>query len=1616
MRSERAGQWWEGVRPQPAPVFSDRAGLARFADLAQGTWTVTVEANELLSFEAGRVSVRRGETTSLPARLTRPASLAGAVHLADGGPAAGLTVTARGPAEGVGTTGADGSFVIGDLPPGRYRVEVTHEGFENAVAKETVALREGESRGGVALTVTPRAPELAFVLLRDAFGLDQPIKIGLRSFRVGLVDLALYEIPAARLLDPERDFRALVQGGDTTGLARVENWQKVTAEGPPWSWREEELTLPQGVLPGAYLLAGRAGTIERRVIFFVTDLSLLVKRSKTQVLVSAASLKSGRPIGGAEVTVVAAPPGGMPGMNWTMTRGAAGAPHAVTDERGIASLALAGASRRVRIVAASESNGISVVDVPLTPAADQSGDQLFLYTDRPIYRPGQTVYWKAFARKATDSGYAMPDASGVSVSLTGPDGAGVEVAPPRLSPRGSMDGAIALPRELPLGDWSLRASVGRAGATASLAVEEYRKPEFRVEVTPDREVYVSGDEVRFAVKAGYFFGAPVFGAQVRYHLFETRLGPDALAGEDESDEGDGGYGRVLKSGEARTDVDGTVALAFQPLRTTYDRRLTLEVEVADAAGRQVAGRGSAVMGRGLFTVTVKPGSWLVNAGNAIPIEVATRDHAGRAVSAAVTVTLDQDAWNPLERRYVRSTRALAEATVTTDTLGHGFVSLTPAPARSGRLDVRARAEDAKGNVITAASSVWVYDAKVAEYAYRYPALEARADRERYQPGDSARILVNTDIRNATLLAAVEGRDIEDVQVLALRGNTALVTFPMHARYAPNVFVTVHVRKNREVQSRTLELKVAAERHDLKIALAPDRDAYRPGDEARIGVATTDGRGRPVPAELSLGVVDEAIYSLRPDRTPDPHDVFYGRRPNWVATAVSFPTLYFGGADKGGREEPRKDFRDVAFWEPSVLTGADGKASVSFRWPDNLTTWRITGRGATDSTLVGKAVAKTLVTKEVVARLAGPRAFVAGDEAVLVSVVNNRARAPLTGVEESLEAKGPAKLAGRPSRRSDLPAGGESRGEWPVAIARELPADADSIVSATFVFRARAKSDADALEVGTPVLPRAVALQPHGAGVLTGAGETLVVQLPADLVRPGSEVVLELSPSPAALALGALQYLAAYPWGCTEQTANAVLPASAMLAAARRAGFTLPGWEDPAKRLAPPLERLRALQSDDGGWGWWREGGSDPYLTALALDALAQAASLGYGAEASRHALLRATSALPRQLAEVRSGDGEAYVLAHLVPLLALPDAQQYFPELKPRLEDLALATFGARERLGAAGLALAVQGHAALGRAAEAKALLDLLMGRAVKDGAGLHWEGSEEGWFGEGIETTAYALSALVAVAPADPRAAEVVRWLAARRRGDHWRSTRTTGPVAIALAGYLAAHPAEAKPDHHLRVDWNGARLLERDVKPADAFAPGARVRVAGAKLKPGENRLALAKEGAGSLYWSWQAKALVPSPGPDTSPEQRLRVTREYFHAERTADRRGRPRWLVTPLAEQQGFHVGEQVLVRLTLHASRALDHLIVEDPRPAGFEVDQLLPEGAEWPWGTHAEARDTRGVFFLERADEGDTAIEYLLRPEMAGSLTALPASAGAMYDPDLLVRTGEARVRVEAR
>ncbi len=257
-------------------------------------------------------------------------------------------------------------------------------------------------------------------------------------------------------------------------------------------------------------------------------------------------------------------------------------------------------------------------------------------------------------------------------------------------------------------------------------------------------------------------------------------------------------------------------------------------------------------------------------------------------------------------------------------------------------------------------------------------------------------------------------------------------------------------------TQQLDLKVPARDKMLNLQIIPNKKEFRPRETASYTVLARNADGSPAAgAEVSLGVVDEAVYSIAPESVGDIRRDFYGPRYSSVSTSFSV-NYYFSGyagtktMELARRKKPknqfadikdetanpliRKIFKDTAFWQPDLVTGADGKATVKFDLPDNLTTWRATARAVTADTKVGVAVSKVVERKDVIIRVAMPRFLTAGDTVTLSGIVHNYLKSEKV-TKISIEVAG-AKLLDPAQQTVTIPSQGEHRVNWRV----EAPAD------------------------------------------------------------------------------------------------------------------------------------------------------------------------------------------------------------------------------------------------------------------------------------------------------------------------------------------------------------------------------------------------------------------------------------------------------------------------------------------------------------------------------------------------------------------------------------------------
>ena len=325
------------------------------------------------------------------------------------------------------------------------------------------------------------------------------------------------------------------------------------------------------------------------------------------------------------------------------------------------------------------------------------------------------------------------------------------------------------------------------------------------------------------------------------------------------------------------------------------------------------------------------------------------------------------------------------------------------------------------------------------------------------------------------------------------GRAVMIDVKIEERFVPNVYLSVAYVKDGEMFESGKSINVPARSKFLNIEIIPDKKEYKPRDPASYTVFARNADGTPAAGvELSLGVVDEAIYSIRPDAAGDIRRAFCGTRYNRVET--HFSTAYnftgysgskrmelaankrsyqladFKSEDQLVEPKVRKDFKDTAFWKPDVVTGEDGKATVKFDLPENLTTWRATARAVTGDLRVGSIVSRVLSRKNLILRLETPRFMTEGDTVTVSGIVHNYLSSD-KAAQIKLEVAG-ANLLDAAQQTITILEEGEQRIDWRITTSQ--------LGEATLIATAKTNEESDGIELKLPVVPQGLKRTTGGA--------------------------------------------------------------------------------------------------------------------------------------------------------------------------------------------------------------------------------------------------------------------------------------------------------------------------------------------------------------------------------------------------------------------------------------------------------------------------------------------------------------------------------------------------------
>ncbi|HZQ43214.1 MAG TPA: MG2 domain-containing protein [Acidobacteriaceae bacterium] len=1412
----------------------------------------------------------------------------------------------------------------------------------------------------------------------------------------------------------------------------VARWRQLV---PPTYISDNNVLPVQKLKAGLYLVEATNGHLKAYTLLMITQMALVTRTTSAGVTTFVVDRTTGQPIGGANVE---------DGF------GQKSLGTALTDTQGVAQLS---ASSDAATLAAGD-EGFWVVahkgddfaaSTPATWALTYDKPRKYegyVFTERPVYRPTHTVHWKAILREHSGNILVLPKAKTAHVSiLDGQDKAVFQRDMP-ISAAGDITGDFELPRDASLGYYTLRVGDENENVSTSFHVEDYRKPEYRVSVAAAQKRTLEGSTMPVTIDSRYFFGEPVANGKVKYRIYHERLywygdegDEESSAPPDENSDEDNAYSAGDEEQEKTAKLDANGLLTVQvPTQVTTDAanytdlQYTVEAGVTDAANREISGRGRFMATYSTFRVMVEPVMYSVRVGESAKFKVTTKDYENKPVSTHVHVQLAYQHWEGGHSKTVDG----PATDLTTDATGHATGELpvgSNPPYRSALFRATASAVQPGTRDPHSEGYLWIMGANEEGWGGETQNAEILADKKSYAPGDTAHLTIVSPALKFYALLLVEGSTLERRELLHSDSNSVSYDLPITAESQPNLTVSVLFLKDSTLYQASNNLKVPPKQQQLQVQVTPAKDVFQPNQQVSYDVLTRDSGGKPTSADISFGVVDEAIYSLHPDSSGDMVKALYPDR--YINAQVDSSLDYFFSGEAGvkspmlamrnarfrpqlaqvkpgneAKPRVRKAFPDTAYWASSIHTDSSGHARVSFTFPDSLTTWRTTVHAITADSKAGSSINRVLVRKNVLVRMGSPRFMIEGDEITLPVIVHNYLLTPKQTML-SLKVEGLDTVAGAQQSVS-VPSRGEATVSWRLR--------AGHVGTAKLTASALTGEESDALEISFPVQATGVPKTLPKSGVIPQSGSTASADIafPSGTDPAAHSLRIEVSPSIAGTLFSALDYLTTYPYGCTEQTMSSFLPNVVVAETLNR--LNVNGRIDQADlnaKTAAAIARLKDYQHDDGGWGWWKEDESRVDMTAYVVSGLG---------------LARQTSAMSSDNAQGMMNRGVQYLRNQLAA----------HPHMRPELRAAvvyALAMAG-ETQLGSAldgqwarrndlqPEALAMTGLAMLQvhdrRAAQ---VAELLSSKAIHQGELVHWRGKYlpmlDLEYSDDAEATAYAMRLLAKVNPSDPLLSAAAQWLVlSRDAGLWWGSTEQTAMVLFGLVDYLAAsHELEA--DYTINVLVNGESIGKHHFTSSDAVNGASfKIELGANQLHAGTNRVELVRDGGmGRVYWSARGQYYSTAKSDFQSGTMSLNLTRDYFKLS-PMQKDGRIVYALQPF--DGTAQIGDVVAVHEAINGSPQR-YLLVEDPIPAGaefvtnqesYEIDHR--PGGWFDWFTREEFHDDHAAFFADDFS-GRQEIFYLIRIVNPGSFQVSPASVEPMYEPSVQATTDVLHLQVAA-
>ena len=955
-----------------------------------------------------------------------------------------------------------------------------------------------------------------------------------------------------------------------------------------------ELTTDTGdgrLIPGIYFLEATAPETNARNydplrhFMTVSTAVLNVKSTIDEVVVWATDANTGEPVVGEQIDIYN-DSAILVGSGFTDASGIARIDTPPIDDLYVDRVAVLNSENHFGFGYSDWSGGLESYNLGVSSSYYPQQYRIYLYTDRPIYRPDQPVYFRGIVRSKDDVTYTPPNFETVPVTITDDRGEVIYEADLPLTEFGTFSDSFTLDPDASLGSYRIsvelpsRHEYQRERGSVSFSVGEFRLPEFQVEAVPTEGEVVQGEMVEVEVDSTYFFGGSVSNADIRYTVVANsyffRYQGDGYYDFYDDFSRTGGSIGFITDGEATTDEAGkfVIEIPAELENTTQSQTFTIEVGVTDESDQAVFGRAEVVVHQGLVYLGARAERYVSTEGEESNIRIISVDWDSNPVpNQVVDVEIIERRWMNVQEQDEsgRTTWTweveeidVEDGSVTTDENGEALYAFTP--PNGGTFQIIITTRDENGNRVRSSTRMWVSSRSYVSWRQSNDfTIDLIADQEEYNVGDQAEILITSPFQGATeALISVERGGVLSVEHVTMDSNSYVYELDITPEHAPNIYVSVFLIKGVDENTPVVEYRMGAvalgvdiSQKELHIEVSADRERAAPQETVEYTLEVTDFKGDPVVAEIGVGVTDLASLSiLGPNSTPL-LTYFYNTQglavrtstPLTVNTDVLTNDLQEakgggGGVFDAGIVDIRGEFIDTPYWNPSVVTDENGIATIDVRLPDNLTTWRLDARALTDGrdglTLVGETTFDLLSTRPLIVRPVTPRFFVVGDHVRVAAVVNNNTMEEQT-VSVTLRSSG-VTVNDDVSQVITIPADSRGRVTWDVVV------EDVELVNLVFIADAGQYQDASVSPVSMdfdgnlPVYKYEVPETVGTAGVLrTEDARVESILLPRRFDVTQGELTINVDQSLASTTLDGLSYLRNYPHQCIEQTVSRFLP-------------------------------------------------------------------------------------------------------------------------------------------------------------------------------------------------------------------------------------------------------------------------------------------------------------------------------------------------------------------------------------------------------------------------------------------------------------------------------------------